>query len=195
VLGLQECSDRGDVLTAFTRRTNRRVWVGLAPGAPAVPILYHRSLDVEARFSRLAVPRMYVGRGAGPSWSKAKAVTGIRVGDLVVLNTHMIASLHASRLRRLHYRIHVAVLVRMVRRRLRRGLRVVLIGDFNAEPDHRLLKPLRDLSMGQQTNRPTHGARMIDLIWTRRLSTVSRDVVRGLSSDHRAAFAVFNIAK
>jgi endonuclease/exonuclease/phosphatase (EEP) superfamily protein YafD len=80
----------------------------------------------------------------------------------------------------------VRILAHLVRRRAEAGWNVVLVGDFNAEPGFRLLAPLRDLGLEQQTREPTHGHRVIDLAWTRGVRVIEGRVL-ALSSDHRAA--------
>lgn len=191
VICLQEASDRKYLIVRWCEKNDWRFWYGNVPGASAVPILYSRTkVKVEKRLSRIAVPRMYVGRGSGPDWSKTKVINGIRVNNVWILNTHFIASAwmdNAAFLRKKHYQLHMLVLSRIVKRKINNGRRVLVTGDFNAEPTSELLNPLRKLGMVQHTKFPTHANRIIDLIWTSfRVATKENSVVE-LSSDHRAS--------
>jgi len=186
VIALQEAGDRGGVLTVFLKR--RAGWTinqGSVPGSRSVPLLYRKTLDGQP-FSRLAVAAMVVGPGAGPDTTKPKAITGLRVGNLAILNTHMVASAwqeDASAFRKGHYRLQMKALARMASRRLSRGQAVLAVGDFNAAPDHELLAPLRALRLKQLVEKPTHGVGIFDHAWTNLDGTA--DTEDG-SSDHQA---------
>jgi exonuclease III len=190
----QEGSDRKDVLARWAKKHGWHYWYNKRlPGAAAVPILYRPGLGggVKRRFSRIAVPRMYVGAGAGPSWSKAKVVTGLVTRQFTLMNTHMVASATRQgrkyRFRRAHYFAHVKVLSAMVVFRSRGWRKVILVGDFNAEEDFYLLAPLRK-RMKQWVDQHTMGKRTIDLIWTIHCNA-KRVFVRTVISDHRSVSA------
>lgn len=197
IAGLQEAGDRWDVLHDFQMAHPGQwlIWAGTAAGSRSVPMLYRADLGPVRLFSRLAVPRMTVGRGAGPDVAKAKAITGVGVGVVDVLNTHMIASAwqqKSSPLRRTHYRIHVRVLARMMQNRINRGREVLALGDFNCPPDggpHALLDPLKAVqslphaALTQLTQAPTHGTQIYDQGWSSELGTTQ---VTNTSSDHHA---------
>lgn len=186
VICLQEASDRRAMLRAWASANDWVLHHGDTPGAGAVPILFREGLPVTETASREAVPRTFVGPGAGPDTSKPKVVTSVRLEDgEQVLNTHLTPS--ATRpwawRRRRHYRRHIAVLKEMVENR-ERG-RIILVGDFNAPPTFRLLKPLLRLGMVQATPDATMGRRLIDHTWIKRGRVVSARVLE-VPSDHRA---------
>ena len=186
IVATQEAGDRKTELAEVVdTHPGIAVWKGLVPGAASVAMLYRKHLRPR-RISRLAIKAMVVGRGAGPDTAKPKAINGLRVKKLVVLNTHMVASAwqdNADPRRKAHYRAHIAVVARMARRRLKRGLDVLIVGDFNAPPDHPLLKPLRDAGLRQLVDVPTHGKQTFDQAWSNRPGTVT---TRATSSDHKA---------
>ena len=191
VLCLQEAGDRHDTIHDFLMATPG--WVAYygtnTPGGGSVPILYQSILTPTVR-SRLAVPPIPVGPGAGPSIAKAKAILELQVGSQVVMNTHMIASAsgpNGRALRKVHYRRHMRVLAGMVQRRVKRGLHVLAVGDFNSPPDDPLLDPLRAVlfppvpAMTQLVPLPTHGRRILDHGWSDQMGSA---VVGSGSSDH-----------
>lgn len=186
---LSETGDRIPMLRVWAERQGYRLWIGNVPGSKSVAVLYKRERDVR-RFSRLAVPRMYVGAGAGPSWAKPKAIMGLRLRKLVVLSTHFTPSATRDgrqyRFRRLHYAIHMRVLNYMIRRRRAQGLQVVVVGDFNAPANFRLLDPLVDMNMRQLIKQSTHHNRIIDHAWVTPGVNVRHIDVINLSSDHNA---------
>jgi ribosomal protein S26 len=198
VICLQECGDRVPMLKRWAKRHNWVLWLGRVPGSKSVPILYRKGIGVSRkRISRLAVPRMYVGAGAGPSVAKSKAVNGIKNKNLIILNTHMTTSAtrvgKKYRFRRFHYRIHIRVLATMIRVRKLAGRKVLSVGDFNAEPRFPLLEPLRKMNMKQHVRPHTKGNRTIDLGWgTSNLEVVDVEVFNG-SSDHHAVKATIKI--
>lgn len=191
VLGLQEAGDRDDMLDDWCRRNRWRQHAGKAPGAGRVPILTAPDVHVDAAISRLAVDERYVGPGAGPDWANPKAIQAIRTGQLWIADTHFVASADrpgTSALRDSHHADHMAFLVRMARRRRRRGLPIVLLGDFNTSPTGRRTAPLRAMGLDQVVKQSTHGDDTFDQIWIAGLDLIHAWTVK-LSSDHRAAVA------
>lgn len=191
VIGLQEASDRGDVLEEFLdAHPTWRVWSPKLGGAPAVPILFDGRVWAAQRFrSVLAVAASVVGAGPGPRRAKAKRINLVRLkarrGGTVrrFANTHFIADPDGNPERLAHYVKHVARLVRVIGRgRLRR--RTVVLGDFNAERGFGPLEPIR-ARLGGWTRTPTRDRRALDHILG--LPGDRRTVL--LSSDHRAVLA------
>ena len=184
---LQEAGDRREFIDPWAGTNGFHPFYGNGtPGAASVPILH--DMYPQRTMSKLCMPAMYVGPGAGPSWAKAKAMTGVKAEDIWVYNTHMIAS--ATRkghwLRKRHYQGHVASISWTTNRKRKKGVAVSLNGDFNATEDFKYLKPIAD-HMRQNTPAPTHGNRIIDLQYTHGLIVQQALVIEGLSSDHNAA--------
>lgn len=207
VIALQECSDRGRMLTRWLE--GHPGWRGYlgdgSDGAAATPILWRTVLGRPRCHTSVAVPRRYVGpRGAGPGTVKRKVTNRIRIRvgrtRVHVLNAHLLPSATRRNLprgetrRRLaHYRDHIAAILAVVARR--HGV-VFVTGDFNAEPGWRLLKPMRRAGLRQDVTDPTHGRRVIDLVWHRcgaGVRVTSARVLR-LTSDHEAAMVTYDWA-
>lgn len=195
VVGPQEASDRGPVLDAFLNTHSS--WGAYRPtvsGGPAVPILWDGAVweYVRSRSVR-AVGRRRVVIAGRLRWSKVKRINIVTLrhretGEVRdFLCTHMIPS--ATRRgdeydrNRAHYRDHIAALVPL----LTPGC--VLMWDANAEPDFRLLAPVRSTFDGVDvrgwTTEPTHDDRAIDHV----LGPDGKRVVVPLSSDHHAVMA------
>lgn len=192
VICLQEAGDRTKMLKEWAADNGWVLWYNpVVPGSKSVPILYLRGYGVVSRGARMLMPRTYVGAGAGPSWAKAKAATFVRIDNTVIFNTHMTPSATREgreyRFRRLHYRAHVAGLMRLVRNRIDREREVVVVGDMNAPPSFQLLRPLREEGLRQHVDEDTRHHQIIDQIWsTRGLVVVKRLVIRQVSSDHHS---------
>ena len=202
VICLQEASDRDAMINAFTLANPD--WILFrsdAPGAHAVPILVNTTtaglvMEVTAP---LAVPRRFVGRGAGPRFSKPKVITHVELDNGThVLNTHMIASATRRRrylgriawlARRRHYRDHIAAIVALADTL---DGPVTLCGDFNAEVDFDLIQPL--LGFDGWTAEGTHGRRAIDHVLhlpDRGLTVTGPTEVIDTASDHAAVVVPF----
>lgn len=207
VICLQEASDRRGELRAFRRRHSgwRAYRAPLRPGGPAVPILWDaRHLAVERKRSVKAVGRRWVGpEGAGPTYSKTKRITEVRLRDrdtgltFTVADTHPIPSAtrldlsdreHAARMR--HYNDHVDA---VIRRPAKTSGLYLLAGDLNAEPSFPPLHRLVRADWHGWTGEGTHGRRSIDhvLAHGRRLHTYGFPVLLAMSSDHRAVIRVY----
>lgn len=186
-----ETGDRVPMLKRWCRRNpGWRLFVGLAPGAKSVAVLYRKKPS--RKRSRTCVPRTYVGPGAGPSWAKPKAAQRLDFGVLSIIVTHMVASATRRgdqyRWRRRHYKLHLAVLEGMVRRVRRRGRKAVVIGDMNAHPNHWLLGPFREV-MDQHVPVATHQHGLFDQLWATPGVEIMSVVTVATSSDHDGVIA------
>lgn len=207
-IGWQEAGDRSalfNVLAIGLWATYRP----LAAGAGSVPISWHRpTYKVLARGWRLCVPSRYLGpKGAGPSRSKPKGVTWLRLRHRASgqtechLNTHMIVSAargdlplkeHLARVAA--YEDQVDGIVKLVRelRVLYPHDRIVLTLDSNADPKSQLVRPLVMVGFRGWTPVGTHGRSRYDhvVVVTSEASVGSLTVsgagyVPALSGDHR----------
>ncbi len=194
VLCLQEAGDRQPLLRDWASGRDWSLFVGRVGGAAKVPILTAPGVRVLARDAVVAVPPTVVGEpGAGPARLQQKAISRLTLSvdgqPVHVVNTHLIASatrrLPNQDARVAHYRRHIDALARVVDHL---DGPVVVTGDFNAPRGHALLAPLRE-RLTQTTTEPTHGRRVIDLIWVRGTTATDSDV-SPTSSDHRAATTI-----
>lgn len=203
VLCCQEASDRNRLLR--TIESSRRT-IGLydgdgSPGAKAVPVMWRDDVwrAIRTHTVRLS-SRFWAPEGVGPNWVKPKVLNIVwlqhRVtGEIVVVcSTHMPASLWA-RLR--------AVLGGGIVRKVARFARnhdqhpLVIGADWNAKVGSSILRPLGTVgrmrsAQAKKGPEPTHGKRVIDDLWTRRLRVTDLRAV-DTSSDHRALIATAHL--
>lgn len=186
---LQEGGDRVSDYTRLAARWGWHVWnaeagIGVNNGQ-ALPFLYHPDLPVIGRGGEVAVERGDWGPGAGGSPLTAKAITWLHLlYGLRVVNVHFAAS--ATRpdkmydRRRDHWRLYADRLMR----RVSGWDKVVIVGDFNAEPtDYNLTSKVR-ADYNQYVRKATHGNRLIDWVLARGVVVASCKVGRKFS-DHR----------
>ena len=204
VIGLQEASDRDDLLVELRKRSGMASWRWCRvadDGGPAVPILYDSAVwELETPCGGfLAVESRYLGpAGAGPDESKPKFVTAFVLHhrssgrNVRVLNTHFIpsarnSSLPSGELRRriAHVRDHVAALLDRIGDGTRHPMPVVLTGDLNGPGSWPLLDPLKGIDLTGWSTDPTHGGETLDHVVQRNLDQEGQAYV-STSSDHRA---------
>ncbi len=193
VIVLSEVSDRSKLLSRWVARNDWYLWHGdRSPGAAAIAFLVYDGDTVIHRATHEATPRTDVGPfGAGPSVVKRKVVAEVDVvddgGRLDILGTHLVASATRNRpgqrrqlatllRRRRLYRRHIRALARLVRETAGEGRALLVVGDFNANPGARLLRPLRRLGLRQHIKRDTFGNDTYDQAYTLN-ADVSRVVV------------------
>ncbi len=219
IIGLQEASDRNREIDTFLDATGWSLWAGdSSDGARAVPLLWDPDvLTADYTETVEAVPPRYVGpKGAGPAKIKRKVLNIVR-GEVAgwrlhVINTHFLPSVTRPMARgrrglprkewlarRQHWIEHVSAVEAEVDERTDQ---VIVMGDFNAEPNFELMPPMYVAGMVSDQDRATHGGRCIDLIWHREHSpwqqqsalTVLAVHPRKLSSDHRAGVVTYMVA-
>lgn len=197
VMGLQEASDRQDVLTALYAE-GYGIVRSHGPGGKATPLAYRKdALRLIRRIDRPLMGAVWVGAGPGPDRLKPKHATGavfehLESGRRVkVVNVHMVAGQSSRRRRRIARRM-VVRLAGIMARQLRRRADFIL-GDFNTQPTSPTLAPL--VAAGYKCTHleleftPTFGDHWApDQVWGRAKGGLRFTWVaaRRTKSDHRA---------
>lgn len=165
------CAEVGDQVPLLAGWAAARGWYYHAgdgsPGSSRIAFLARSRSLVRYFETTVAHERLNVGDwGAGPEHVGPKVLNEVWLSDgLVVVGTHLIASWsrrrphgkafrRSWRARRNAGRLHVAALVARVTELREAGHPVLVLGDFNARPGFRLLRPLRKL-MRQHVRYPT----------------------------------------